>query len=181
MSVSLQDLPEGTDALRLTTNQEIYWDRIAVVSTRPLPQAVRTELPLAAAEVAATGFARRSTGPQRQPHYDYDRRSPLWDTRHMRGHYTDLGPATELLLEADDALAIIGPGEEVHLEYSDELPPLRPGWSRRYVLESRGWAKDMDLYTEHGDTLEPLPASGRPAARREALHERYNRRYRSGI
>jgi hypothetical protein len=99
----------------------------------------------------------------------------------MRGHYTDLGPATELLLEADDALAIIGPGEEVHLEYADELPPPRPGWSRRYVLESRGWAKDMDLYTEHGDTLEPLPASGQPAARRDALHERYNRRYRSGI
>ena len=181
MSVPLHDLPERADALRLTTNQEIYWDRIAVVDAEPLPPAVRTELPLAEAGVAATGFARRSTGPQRQPHYDYERRSPLWETRHMRGHYTDLGPATELLLEADDALAIIGPGEEVHLEYADELPPLRPGWSRRYVLESRGWAKDMDLYTEHGNTLEPLPASGRPAARRDALHERYNRRYRSGI
>jgi hypothetical protein len=99
----------------------------------------------------------------------------------MSGHYTDFGPATELLVEADDALAIIGPGEEVHLEFDDTLPPLQPGWRRRFVLESRGWAKDMDLYTEYGQTLEPLPDSGHPAARREALHSLYNRRHRSGI
>ena len=181
MSVPLTGLPEGADALRMITNQEIYWDRIAVVYSEPVPAAVRRELPLSDAEVQVSGFARRTTGPQRQPHYDYDRRSPLWDTRHMRGFYTDFGPAVELLGVTDDAVAIIGPGEEVHLEFEDTLPPLQPGWQRRFVLESRGWAKDMDLYTEHGDTLEPLPASGRPAARREALHERYNRRYRSGI
>jgi hypothetical protein len=181
MSVPLTGLPEGADALRLITNQEIYWDRIAVVYSEPLPAAVRRELPLSDAEVRVSGFARRTTGPQRQPHYDYDRRSPLWDTRHMRGFYTDFGPAVELLVEADDALAIIGPGEEVHLEFDDNLPSLQSGWQRRFVLESQGWAKDMDLYTEHGETLEPLPASGRPAARREALHGRYNRRYRSGI
>ena len=61
------------------------------------------------------------------------------------------------------------------------MPQLQSGWQRHFVLESRGWAKDMDLYTEHGNTLEPLPDSGRPAARRDELHERYNRRYRSGI
>jgi tetratricopeptide (TPR) repeat protein len=181
MSVALTGLPQGTNALRLSTNQEIYWDRVAVVYSEPLPAAVRHELPLQDAEVKATGFAQRTTGPQRQPHYDYGRRSPFWDTRHMRGHYTAFGPSTELLVETDDALAIIGPGEEVHLEFSDNLPQLPPGWRRRFVLESRGWTKDMDLYTEHGETLEPLPDSGRPAARREALHARYNRRYRSGI
>jgi hypothetical protein len=181
MSVPLGKLPAGTDALRLSTNQEIYWDRIAVVYSEPLPAAVRHELPLSDAEVGFSGFALRTTGSQRQPHYDYDRRSPLWDTRHMRGHYTDFGRATELLAEADDALAIIGPGEEVHLEFEDDLPQLQSGWQRHFVLESRGWAKDMDLYTEHGNTLEPLPDSGRPAARRDELHERYNRRYRSGI
>jgi hypothetical protein len=48
------------------------------------------------------------------------------------------------------------------------------------VLETNGWAKDMDLYTADGMTLEPLPVSGKPAARREALHRQYNTRYRSG-
>jgi Flp pilus assembly protein TadD len=181
MSVALTGLPDGTDALRLSTNQEIYWDRVAVAYSEPLPAAVRHELPMRDAVVNAVGFAQRTTGPQRQPHYDYGHRSPLWDTRHMSGHYTDFGPATELLVEADDALAIIGPGEEVHVEFADHLPSLPDGWQRRFVLESRGWAKDMDLYTEHGQTLEPLPHSGHSVARREALHARYNRRHRSGI
>ena len=181
MALPLTDLPAGTDALRLTTNQEIYWDRVAVVYAEPLPGALRTELPLQHAEVRESGFARRSTGPQRQPHYDYERRSPSWDTRHLAGHYTAFGPATELVNTADDALAIIGPGEELHLEYSAQPPAVPAGWKRRFVFETRGWAKDMDLYTADGDTLEPLPSQGQPGGRRAALHARYNTRYRSGI
>lgn len=180
MSVPLDGLPDGTDALRLVTNQEIYWDRVAVVSAEALPAAQRTVLPLANAALAETGFARRTTGPQRQPHYDYAQRSPLWDTRHMAGHYTAFGPATELLATRDDATAILGPGEEVQLEFSAALPALPDGWRRRFVLEAHGWAKDMDLYTAHGTTLEPLPSSGLEETTRDALHARYNTRYRAG-
>jgi len=181
MSVPLSALPAGVTALRLTTNQEIYWDRVAVVYAEALPEAQHTRLPLQRAQLMETGFALRTTGAQRQPHYDYDRRSPFWDTRHMRGYYTAFGPVGELLATADDAVAIIGPGEEVHLEFTAELPALLPGWQRRFVLETNGWAKDMDLYTADGMTIEPLPVSGIPAVRREALHRQYNTRYRSGI
>ncbi len=180
MSVPLNGLPPGTTALRLRTNQEIYWDRVAVVQAGDLPQARRTTLPLASAHVAESGFARRSTGPQRQPHYDYTQRSPFWDTRYMAGHYTAFGPATDLVTAVDDATAIIGPGEEVHLEFSAGLPSLPAGWQRRFVLEANGWAKDMDLYTEQGTTLGPLPSSGLPDGPRDALHARYNTRYRDG-
>ncbi|MEZ5541570.1 MAG: hypothetical protein R3F42_05945 [Pseudomonadota bacterium] len=180
MSVPLAGLPEGTTALRLTTNQEIYWDRAAVVQAEALPAARRTALPLLEARLAESGFARRTTGPQRQPHYDYAQRSPLWDTRHMAGHYTAFGPATELLAARDDATAIIGPGEEVQLAFGGDLPALAAGWTRRFVVEAEGWAKDMDLYTAHGTTLEPLPASGRDLTVRDALHARYNTRYRAG-
>jgi tetratricopeptide (TPR) repeat protein len=178
MSVPLPALPEATTALRLTTNQEIYWDRIAVVYAETPPAVHVTRLPLARAELQETGFARRTTGAQRQPHYDYDRRNPLEDTRHMRGYYTAYGSVGELLATTDDAVAIIGPGEEVHLEYTAQLPALPAGWQRRLVLEANGWAKDMDLYTADGMTLEPLPVSGKPAARREILHRQYNTRYR---
>ena len=178
MSVPLTALPEATTALRLTTNQEIYWDRIAVAYAETPPAVQTTRLPLARAELQESGFARRTTGAQRQPHYDYDRRSPLWDTRYMRGYYTAFGAVGELLDAADDALAIIGPGEEVQLEFAAELPALPPGWQRRLVLETNGWSKDMDLYTADGATLEPLPVSGKPAARRDALHRQYNTRYR---
>jgi Tfp pilus assembly protein PilF len=181
MALPLPDLPAGTDALRLTTNQEIYWDRIAVVFTESLPAARRTALPLQRAEVRESGFAQRTTGPQRQPHYDYARRNPAWDTRHMAGLYTAFGPAEALVREADDALAIIGPGEELHLEFSAQQPELPAGWKRRFVFETEGWAKDMDLYTADGNTLEPLPSRGRPDGQRKALHARYNTRYRSGI
>jgi hypothetical protein len=178
MSVPLDGLPEATTALRLTTNQEIYWDRIAVVYAEPPPAVRPVQLPLERAQLLETGFARRSTGNQRQPHYDYDRRSPLWDTRHMRGYYTQFGPVGELLEAVDDALAIIGPGEEIHLEFAADLPALPPGWQRRLVLETNGWAKDMDLYTADGMTVGPLPVSGKPAQRRDALHQKYNTRYR---
>ncbi len=59
-------------ALRLRTSQEIYWDRIAVVYAEPLPEVRRHVLPMRAARLESDGFARRTTGPQRTPHYDDD-------------------------------------------------------------------------------------------------------------
>lgn len=170
MAVALPRLPKGTRALRLRTNQQIYWDRIAVAWAEEAPARKRL-LPLAAARVQEIGFPRRSTGPQHQPGYDYSQRAPLWDTRVQAGHYTEFGPAEALIAQRDGALAIIGPGEEIHAEFRAELPALAAGWTRRFVLETHGWAKDMDLYTRDRDTLAPLPTRGNPQ-----LNGRFNRR-----
>jgi len=179
MSVPLRGLPPGTQALRLRTNQEIYWDRIAVAWAETPSEFHAVRMPLREAHVAASGFALRTTGAQRLPHYDYSRRSPVWDTRHMAGYYTAFGPALELVEHVDDAVAVIGPGEEVHLEFeAPSAPP--PGWKRRVVLETNGWAKDMDLFTQNGETVDPLPSTGKPVAARDRLHAKYNTRYRSG-
>jgi hypothetical protein len=48
------------------------------------------------------------------------------------------------------------------------------------VLETHGWAKDMDLYTRDGDSIAPLPVSGKDAARRDRLNNKYNTRFASG-
>jgi len=178
MSLPLGRLPHGTTALRIGTTQEIYWDRLAVAYAVPAPSVVRTELPLASASLAQTGFARRDVHDARRPSYDYDRRVPLWDARHPRGAYTAFGPITELVAADDGALAIIGPGEEVHVSFEASLPPLQAGWTRRFVLDARGWCKDMDLYTKDGDTVEPLPGRRGPAA--ASLQRRYSTRYESG-
>jgi hypothetical protein len=170
MAVPLPRLPAGTRALRLRTNQQIYWDRIAVAWAEDA-QAVRHELNLLKAEMRETGFPMRSTGPQHQPGYDYERRAPLWDTRVQAGHYTEFGRVDELIAAQDGALAIIGPGEEIEVEFSAELPELPAGWTRRFVLETHGWAKDMDLYTRDRDTLAPLPVPGT-----NELHRKFNRR-----
>jgi tetratricopeptide (TPR) repeat protein len=178
MAVPLPRLPRGTRALRLRTNQEIYWDRIAVAWPENA-SAVARPLMLAAADVRRAGFPRRTTGAQQQPSYDYSHRDPLWDTRTQSGRYTAYGPVTQLVAQRDDGLAIIGPGDELHLEYQ-ALPAVAPGFTRRYVLESRGWAKDMDLYTRDGDSVGPVPASGMDAKIRDSLNERFNTRYASG-
>ncbi|HEX4596629.1 MAG TPA: FG-GAP-like repeat-containing protein, partial [Burkholderiaceae bacterium] len=137
MAVPLSQLPAGTRALRLSTNQEIYWDRLAVAWAEAAA-AVKHELPLADAEVGPMGFPRPSLGPQRQPSYDFGRIAPLWDTRIQSGFYTAFGKVDELVAEDDDALAIIGPGEQIHLEFEAALPPLEQGWTRRFVLETHG-------------------------------------------
>jgi hypothetical protein len=114
----------------------------------------------------------------RRPSYDYDRRAPLWDTRYLKGRYTAPGAVTDLVAVADEAVAIFGPGEELHLEFDASQAPLKPGWTRRFVLQARGWCKDMDLYTRDGDTVEPLPGIRGPAAAR--LQQRYTTRDESG-
>ena len=179
MALPLPPLPAGATALRLRTSQEIYWDRIAVVYAEPLPEARRQVLPMRSARLVSDGFAKRTTGPQRLPHYDDDARVPLDDTRHQRGWYTEFGNVDPLVADEDHALAIFGPGEAVVLDF--EAPPLSApqGWTRRLVLELRGWCKDMDLYTRDGETIEPLP--GTTTAARARLHPRFNTRYASGF
>jgi hypothetical protein len=86
----------------------------------------------------------------------------------------------ELVAVRDEAVAVIGPGEEVDLAFAAPEAPAPGRWTRRYVLETRGWAKDMDLFTRDGETVAPLPTRGAPGARREALHARYLTRYLAG-
>ena len=127
MSVPLGRLPRGATALRLSTTQEIYRDRLAVGYAVAVSKAAATALPLASAALAQTGFAHRDLHSQRRPSYDYDRRAPLWDARHQRGMCTATGAITELLAAEDGAVAIIGPGEEAQLTFAASLPPLRKG------------------------------------------------------
>jgi hypothetical protein len=172
MSFPLHGLPKGATALRLTGTYEVYWDRIAIAYSEPCPEAVRRALPRSKALLEAGGFARRTTGPQRLPHYDWEKRKPFWDCRHQRGFYTRLGDVEALLATTDDAVVVFGPGEDVHLEYRADLPSVPQGWSRRFVLETSGWCKDMDLYTKDGDTVGPLPLRDGLATTpaRDALH-----------
>ena len=184
MALPLPKLPPGTNALRLKSNMEIYWDRLRVVWEEPLEDVVTATLAPVTARVARTGFAERTTGPQRLPHYDYGKRSPYWDAKAPQGLYTSFGDARELVRDTDGALAIISSGEEVHLEF-DAPPEAPPGHRRFFRIVFHGWAKDMDLYTLDGDTLDPMPvpegADPSMLAKRDRLHARYNVRFRQGL
>lgn len=181
MALPLRDLPQGTMRLRLRTNLEVYWDRIAVAHTQSARPSQSSSAPLYARQLLS-GFARRTTAAQRLPDYDYSSRDTFWDTRYPRGLYSAFGVVTELVQRTDDAVAVIGPGEEIEFAFAAEPPP-PDGYRRHYVLEVRGWAKDMDLYTQDGGAVGPLPlrdaASGADKARDE-LHRRFHTRYQGG-
>lgn len=179
MAFPMPALPRGTTALRLRTSQEIYWDRVSVAYAEPAPGVVRRVLTMREAVLEADGFARRTTGPQRAPHYDDSRRQPLGDTRHPRGWYTAFGRVDPLVADEDAAVAILGPGEALTVAYEAPGDAPAEGWTRRLVLEARGWCKDMDLYTRDGETVEPLPGANTPA--RARLHPLFNTRYASGF
>ena len=183
MALPLGELPPGTRQLRLSSNMEIYWDRLRVVAREAPPDVAPLTVAPVSARVARTGFAERTTGAQRLPHYDYARRTPYWDAKVPRGFYTALGDATVLVQAADGAFAIFGSGEEAHLEFP--VPPPAPDRRRFVALRFHGWAKDMDLYTRHGDTVAPLPTttdrSSAEAVRRDRLHRRYNVRWQGGL
>src|SRR5207249_4854015 len=62
-------LPNACRKIRLSTNQEIYWDRIFVAFPEKCPDVKREEMPLSAVKLSQTGFALRKPG--RRPDYDY--------------------------------------------------------------------------------------------------------------
>ena len=178
-------LPAGTRELRVSTNMQIYWDRLAIVDAEIIPHLKSQELELVTALVDDVGFSTRRLLNQRYTEYDYDRRPPLADARHPAGYYTRLGDARELVAATDNALAIIGPGEELHLEFIAPTVGPPTGWTRHFVLESDGWCKDADLFTKDAGTVEPLPvradAMDEQATRhRRKLHAKYNTRFKSG-
>jgi len=180
MSVPLPWLPQNTCELRISTNQEIYWDWLAVAYPEPCPEATIYELPLMQATLIRSGFPERHERPQRVPCYDYHRRKPSWDTRYLEGYYTRIGHVEALIQAKDDAVAIFGPGEEIQCTFTSPEKPVKDGWTRRYVLEAYGWCKDMDLYTQDGETIEPLPRLGPESESVNALHRKLNTRYLSG-
>ncbi|MGY6631038.1 MAG: FG-GAP-like repeat-containing protein [Wenzhouxiangella sp.] len=181
ISLPLDALPAETTALRLSGNWEVYWDRIGIAWVEEPPENLAVhDLPIVEARLARTGFARRYTFDQRLPFYDYADRSPFWDTKYPAGFYTDFGPVEPLVTEANNAFAIFGPGEELHLEFEAPVEPPED-FRREVVLEVRGFAKDMDLYTDTGETVEPLPFTpGVPDDQRDALHERFLNRFQGG-
>ncbi|MFM7133776.1 MAG: CRTAC1 family protein, partial [Planctomycetota bacterium] len=157
LPVPRERLPAGATALRMRTNMEVYFDAVQLVARETLPSQA-WELPLSRAELASLGFARRTTGPQKQPFYDRGDLLPLWDCRFQHGLYTEFGDVKAQLSAADGDLVVFGPGEEVAFDFAAAERPVSEGAVRRYVLESRGWCKDMDLFTRDGETIAPLPA-----------------------
>ncbi|UCD50800.1 MAG: VCBS repeat-containing protein [Phycisphaerales bacterium] len=177
--------------LRVVTNMELYWDQIflaPVLMQAPLrTQAIAVD----SAELRFLGYPREYSPDGKKPDlYDYsqvDRTTP-WKT--MRGAYTRYGDVTNLLGEPDDCYVIMGPGEEVTLRFAAAgFAPVKAGYERSFILKTDSYCKDMDLYTVHPETVEPLPHHGMSEypygpdqaypqdEKHQEYHQEYNTRY----
>ncbi len=179
-SVAFDTHDQIFDAIRLSTNQEVYFDQVSLAEIVAAPAIKHQQLPLASAELRALGYPKRTDGKDRYPRYDFADRQPFWDTRYMTGAYTRLGDVKELILEQDNALALVAAGEGINYTFTHNLTAVEPGMQRIYVMRFIGWAKDMDLMTQEGETLAPIPADGEVSELAEQLNARYNVRFLSG-
>lgn len=182
-ALPLPNLDTPVAALRLRGNLEVYLDRLSVVRIEDAPKDLRHHVVSPSwARLERVGYPRRAVHDAKRPDYDFDQRSPFWDTRYPEGLYTNFGPVEALLEAVDDGLAIVGPGDALDLAF--RAPPPLEGYSRVLVLEVRGYAKDMDLYTRDGGTLGPLPRTpgltDTQRAKGEALNRRFNQRFQAG-
>jgi hypothetical protein len=152
-------LPSGSRFIRITTNLKIFWDRIRVDnSARDIPFKV-TEVPLAAAKLGFRGYPRVVEGnPINDLTYIYEQVSATGPYTRQIGNYTRYGDVTDLVRKSDDRYVIYGSGDEVSVDFdARNLSNVPEGWKRDYFFYADGFAKDMDFYAAHGDTVTPLP------------------------
>ncbi len=160
MTIDLTDqLTPATRKLRLTTNLELFYDRIFVARAGRVDTVSVSPVPLREATLRYAGFALEYSPDGRLPLiYDYDLREATAPFHTLQGAYTRYGAVTELLTEFDDRYVLVGPGDEIAVQFdASALPDLAAGRMRSFVLVSHAYCKDMDLYTATPRTLEPLP------------------------
>jgi hypothetical protein len=153
--------PGDARKIRLRTNMEVYWDRLAWAVGLP-PETARTQsVELASAELRYRGFSQITKAGQAAPELaDYQtlvRTADQW--RSLEGYYTRYGDVKPLLAAIDDRIVIANSGDELRLRFA-ALPPRGGGWLRDYVFIGDGWIKEGDYNFRLSKTVLPLPYHG---------------------
>jgi hypothetical protein len=163
MLIDLSDVigPDGPRRVRLRTNMEIYWDRLAWAAGRPETKIRTHTLTPDSAHLRDRGFSAVVQTDRRKPTVPvYDSiatTTRLW--RDLEGYHTRFGDVRELVTQTDDRYVIMNAGDEMALRF-DAPPPPPDGWTRDFVLIGDGWVKDGDYNTGHSRTVRPLPYHG---------------------
>ena len=152
----------GATRLRLRTNLEVYWDRLAMAD-RVGEQPRTTRLATSSAELLYRGFSSttspRGDRPETPAYAPIANVAQRW--RDLEGYYTRFGDVRPLLEHVDDRYVIMNAGDELRLRFPAEPAP-PDGWQRDFVLIGDGWEKDGDYNTGHSQTVLPLPEHAKP-------------------
>jgi Tfp pilus assembly protein PilF len=149
--------------IRIRTNMEIYWDQIFFSDGLSKAPVSTTVLLPASANLHYRGFSRSyRKGGRYGPHwFDYSDVDKTKKWRDLTGNYTRYGDVLPLLTESDNQYIITNAGDETTIKFdAKELPKLKNGWKRDYLIHSVGWVKDGDINTALGSTVKPLPFHG---------------------
>jgi Flp pilus assembly protein TadD len=156
-------LPAGCGRLRLTTAYEIHWDRIALFEARKTADTRLTRVFPNWSDLHWRGFSELFDLPWNQPltpDYRRVRSAPAWRITPC-GWCTRYGPVGELILNQDNALALINGGDELTVKFSaSAIPQPAAGMERDFFLYLVGWDKDSDFHVEQGANVDPLPWHG---------------------
>ena len=149
--------PSSDHRVRLETNLEIYWDRLALALGDPAFDAHTVAAKPTAATLDYQGFPEmireRREDPE-LPDYTHPVTTARW--RDLHGWYTRYGDVAELIEATDDRYVIMNAGDRIRLSFEAQTPP-PAGWVRTFILFSDGWVKDGDLNTVESMTAGPLP------------------------
>lgn len=154
---------KGPRRLRLSTNLEVFWDRIGWAAGRPHVGVAPRRLAMSAADLTYRGFnvavQENPSSPER-PRYELEGMAQRW--LDLEGYHTRFGDVRELLAGVDDRYVIMNAGDEIRLRFA-EAPAPAAGLVRDFVLMGDGWVKDGDFNTTFSRTVLPLPthATGR--------------------
>jgi Flp pilus assembly protein TadD len=154
--------PHAPHKLRLRTNLELFWDKLAWAPGVPSAESLHVQqLALADADLRFRGFSlitKANASSPELPHYDRVQQSDLrWHDQ--EGYATRYGGVRELLLSIDDRYVITSPGDELRMKFPVPAPP-PSGWNRDFVLICDGWVKDGDYNSTFAGTILPLPYHG---------------------
>ena len=147
----------GDHRVRIATNLEIYWDRIAFAHRNTGAAFVEIPISLQSADLGYMGFpvmSRDNGDAPNIPDYNDIRHGKAW--RDLEGFYTRYGPVEELVSGVDDRYVIMNAGDAMYLQF-DALEPPDTGMQRDYLFFSDGWVKDGDWNTVNSRTVSPLP------------------------
>lgn len=142
---------------------EIYWDQIFFTNNLSTSPVVSTILKPVAADLHFRGFSRSfRKGGRYGPHwFDYANVDKNKKWRDLSGYYTRYGDVLPLLYESDNKYIISNAGDETTVQFdTKELPEIKKGWKRDFLIHSVGWVKDGDINTALGSTVLPLPFHG---------------------
>lgn len=183
-------IPTGARRLRLSTEFEIHWDRIALWERRMVGDTRITEVAPSYSNLHWRGFGEIAALPWTEPQtpvYERVQANPPWRIT-PGGWATRYGAVDELIRDRDNALAMINSGDELFVGFAEErIPAKAQGMQRDFFLQSVGWDKDGDFHVARRDSFEPLPWHGmddqrhgqqaRPAFPNDAWIQKYNTRW----